>query len=195
MSDLDAQLVKRVLDGDQSAYEALVARHIGRAQAVARGVLGNDVAVDDVVQECFMRAYNRLGQLAQAQQFPSWLSTIARNEAISWLRKNKKAKQVDVDHVVLEAPNHDEEEEALERERKIQGRRLRAAIDNLKSSYREIINLKYDAGLSYEEMADTLNTSIANVEKRLYRARKALQKEMLKAGVQEEAQERAQQQD
>ncbi len=186
MSDLDGQLVKRVLDGDKAAFEALVARHIARAQAVARGVLGNDPAVDDVVQESFIRAYNRLGQLAQPAQFPSWLATISRNEAISWLRKNKKAKQVDVDYVTLEAPE-EEEDDVIDQEKMMQARRLRSSIDRLKASYREIINLKYDAGLSYEEMADSLNTTVANVEKRLYRARKALQKEMLKTTIQEEA--------
>lgn len=188
MSELDGQLVARVLAGERAAYEALVTRHISRAQAVARGVLGNDPAVDDVVQEAFLRAYNKLGQLAQPQQFPSWLSTIARNEAISWLRKNRKARQVDVDNVVLEAPSQ-EQDPVEEHERMVQARRLYASIERLKPSYREIINLKYDAGLSYEDMADSLNTSVANIEKRLYRARKALQKEMLKSTIQEEARE------
>ena len=190
MAELDAQLVERVLSGEKSAYEALVARHIARAQAVARGVLGNDPAVDDVVQESFLRAYNRLGQLTQPAQFPSWLSTISRNEAITWLRRNRKAKSVDVDHVVLEAPE-DEEDDQATHEKQVQARRLRASIERLKPSYREIINLKYDAGLSYEDMAETLNTTVANIEKRLYRARKALQKEMLKSTIQEEAREQA----
>lgn len=191
MSDLDAELVKRVLNGEQAAFEALVTRHIVRAQAVARGVLGNDPAVDDVVQESFLRAYRRLGQLSQPAQFPSWLGTIARNEAISWLRRNRKVKQIDVDQTQVAAPEEEDLSDADRHERSVQARRLRYSIDRLKASYREIINLKYDAGLSYDEMADTLNTSVANVEKRLYRARKALQKELLKTTVQEEAREAA----
>lgn len=187
MSEADAELVQRVLSGERSAFEALVARHIARCQAVARSVLGNDPAVDDVVQEAFMRAYNRLGQLAQPAQFPSWLATIARNEAITWLRNQKNKRSVTMENVVLIAPEAEDESAQQRGEDYINGQLLRLTIGRLKDSYREIITLKYDAGLSYEEMAESLGTTVGNVEKRLYRARKALQREMLKSSVQFEA--------
>ncbi|NRA39898.1 MAG: RNA polymerase sigma factor [Planctomycetes bacterium] len=193
MSEADAELVQRVLDGERSAFEALVARHIGRCQAVARSILHNDPAVDDVVQEAFMRAYNRLGQLSQPSQFPSWLATITRNEAISWLRRQKNKRSVGMENVVLVAPEADSEEESQRAEDKVKGQLLRITIGRLKDSYREIITLKYDSNLSYEEMAETLGTTVANVEKRLYRARKALHREMLKSSVQIEAQTRVNQ--
>ena len=83
MAEADVTLVERTLGGDRTAFEALVAMHASRARAVARGVLGDDIAVDDVVQESFMRAYNHLGQLGEHATFPAWLSTIVRNEAVS----------------------------------------------------------------------------------------------------------------
>lgn len=174
----DGDLVERVLGGDDHAYEALVSRHYRRAHAVARSVLGDDPAADDVVQEAFLRGYRRLGQLSDGSSFPSWIATIARNQAIGWIRKHRRHNHVAMDEQLPDAaPSRMEEaEEAAERAER--GARLRAALEKLRRNYREILHLKYEAGLSYDELADTLGTSVANVEKRLYRARQALQKQM-----------------
>jgi RNA polymerase sigma-70 factor (ECF subfamily) len=167
MSEIDAALVQRVLAGDRAAFEALVSAHLTRARAVARAVLGNDPAVDDVVQEAFLHAYDRLGQLGDPAIFPSWLHTIVRNEAVTWLRRHARRRTVNLDQADLtggvELPPEDAKLE-----------RLRAALAKLPAPYREILALKYEAGLNYEQIADSLDLSVANVEKRLYRARQAL---------------------
>ena len=172
MSEADGALVERVLQGDSHAYEALVSRHYARAQAVARSVLGHDPATDDVVQEAFVRGYERLGQLANPETYPAWIATITRNQAIGWLRKHARHRHVQVnEHVIGAAPDEDlTEREATERRERTE--RLQAAMDKLRANYREILQLKYEAGLSYEDLAETLGTTVANVEKRLYRARR-----------------------
>lgn len=167
MSDDDAELVRRTMGGDRSAFEALVATHLGRARAVARSVLGDDPAVDDVLQESFLRSYDRLGQLGDPGTFPAWLCAIVRNEAVSWIRRNARTRAVDLGHA----------DETTQREGEVENPRLaplRAALAELSPSYREILALKYDADLSYEQIAESLGTSVANVEKRLYRARQQL---------------------
>lgn len=167
MSEADAELVRRALDGDRSAFEALVSAHVLRARAVARGVLGDDLAVDDAVQESFMRAYNHLGQLGEPATFPAWLCTIVRNEAVTWLRRNARVRTVD-DELLKEIPQRepDGENPLLER--------LRTSLVRIPPQYREILALKYEAGLDYDRIAESLGISAANVEKRLYRARQAL---------------------
>jgi RNA polymerase sigma-70 factor, ECF subfamily len=167
MAEADIILVSRTLAGDRTAFEALVAMHAARARAVARGVLGNDVAVDDVVQEAFMRAYHHLGQLGDHATFPAWLSTIVRNEAVSWLRRNARVRSVDSE-ILKDIP---QQEGAVENPML---ERLRGALERLTPQYREILLLKYEASLDYEHIAESLGISIANVEKRLYRARQAL---------------------
>ncbi len=167
MSDQDADLVLRTLAGDRSAFEALVATHLARAQAMARAVLGASPMVDDVVQESLIRAYERLGQLSDPRTFPAWLGTIIRNEAITWLRRAGRARQVDLSHAEIAigvppaAANPDSD-------------RVAAAMARLPSDYREILALKYQADCDYERIAETLGITVANVEKRLYRARQAL---------------------
>lgn len=171
MSDQDAELVRRTMAGERAAFEALVAAHLARTRAIARAVVGDQAAVDDVVQEGFLRAYDRLGQLTEPATFPSWLGTIVRNEAITWLRRNVRNRALSLDQVDPGTDDH-------ERPDNPQLERLRQALPRLSPAYREILALKYDAGCDYDRIADTLGISVQNVEKRLYRARQALLKLM-----------------
>ncbi len=173
MAEVDAELVQRVYAGERAAYEALVVRHYQRAVAVAHSVLGQDAAVEDVVQNAFVRAYEKLGSLSEPAAYPAWLLRIVRNEALGWIRRNKH-KFVQLDTEATAARTEGEKEEPPD-ERVLQ---MRRALEKLKTSYREILSLKYESGLSYEDLADSLGISVANVEKRLYRARQALIKKM-----------------
>jgi RNA polymerase sigma-70 factor (ECF subfamily) len=167
MSEFDADLVHRTLAGERSAFEALVAAHLVRAKAVARSVLGSDGATEDVVQEAFARAYSHLGQLTEPSVFPSWLASIVRNEAISWMRRNARHRSRALHDNIAAAPaGTPEEDPALAK--------LRQAMKQLSAPYREVLALKYEAGCSYDKIAETLGLSVTNVEKRLYRARQAL---------------------
>lgn len=170
MSEFDADLVQRTLAGERTAFEALVAAHLVRAKAVARAVLGAQGALDDVLQEAFTRAYSHLGQLTDPSVFPSWLASIVRNEAISWLRRNARHRTKALNENISAAPPPADEDPAVAK--------LRGALGKLSAPYREILALKYEAGCSYEKIAETLGLSVPNVEKRLYRARQALMKLM-----------------
>lgn len=169
MSADDAILVARTLAGDRTAFEALVATHLRRAQALARVIVRDASSVDDVVQESFIRAYDRLGSLSEPAHFPTWLGTIVRNEAVSWLRRHARRGQ-SLENQQIAAPEpHDVDPRLL---------RLQDAMTHLSPAYRDIIALKYEADLDYQQIAETLGLSVANVEKRLYRARQALLEKM-----------------
>jgi RNA polymerase sigma-70 factor (ECF subfamily) len=166
MAEADGELVRRVLAGDRAAFEVLVTTHLGRVRAVAAGVVGRDPGLlDDIAQNTFLHAYRALGQLAEPHAFPSWVCTIARNEAVTWLRRNARHRATSLDAAPIAAPEADAGRDLAP---------LRTALAELPASYREILALKYDAGLNYEQIADSLGISVINVEKRLYRARQAL---------------------
>ena len=173
MSHQDADLVERTLRGERAAFEVLVASHLRRAQALARAVVREPHAVDDVVQEAFLRAYRQLGSLSVPAHFPSWLGAIVRNEAVSWLRRNARG-HLDLSGQVPTAP------EAMTPDPRLEA--LSIALSELPAAYREILALKYDAGLEYTTIAETLGITVANVEKKLYRARQALLERMRSAG-------------
>lgn len=170
MGERDAGLVQRVLEGDRAAFEALMAGHLQRAQALAGAVVGDPDAVEDIVQESFLRAYRKLGTLSEPAAFPGWLARIVHNEAVSWLRRTRRRPTIPLDHLDLGTADPDPDAER-DRERM---RRLEFALAELRPAYREIIALKYEARLSYEEIGETLGLSVPNVEKRLYRARQRL---------------------
>ncbi len=164
MSAEDAIFVTRALAGDRAAFEALVTGHLRRAQALARAVVHDEAAVDDVVQEAFLRAYRKLGSLSEPAHFPSWLGTIVRNEAITWLRRHARPTVAQVSEPAAPEPALPDPRLAA----------LAAGLARLTPAQREIIALKYEAGLDYLQIAETLGLSVANVEKRLYRARQTL---------------------
>ena len=173
MSSQDADLVARTLRGERAAFEVLVASHLRRAQALARAVVREPHAVDDVVQEAFLRAYRQLDALSVPSHFPSWLGAIVRNEAVTWLRRNARG-HLDLTDQAPAAPEPMAPDPRLEA--------LRTALSALPAPYREILALKYDAGLDYPAIAETLGITVANVEKKLYRARQALLERMRPAG-------------
>ena len=176
MEHHDAELVTRSLTGDHGAFEALIGRHQLRARAVAGAVLaGDQSAVDDVVQEAFVLAYRRLDDLGDPQRFAAWLRRIVHNQAVSWLRRHRKGRVVALgDHDVPDDGQGDATVQADDGDANPMLDKLRAALPKLRANYREILGLKYEAQLGYEAIADTLGISVANVEKRLYRARKRL---------------------
>lgn len=182
VSDTDAELVERSLNGDSAAFEALVATHIDRARAVARTVLGRDPAVDDVVQEAFLLAYRRLGELTDGRCFPSWLRRIVHNQAVTWLRRLSRSRTIPLSTLesqsdfAIEAAPAESLEDIDEKQQTLA--KLDEALGQMRPAYREILSLRYQADLSYDEIAETLGTSPANVEKKLYRARQALLKLM-----------------
>jgi RNA polymerase sigma-70 factor (ECF subfamily) len=166
MSDGDAALVRRTLEGDRQAFSVLVGLHLPRARAIARAVLEDHAEADDAVQTAFLRAWERLGQLADAEGFAAWLGQIVRREAIDRLRRRERLGERPLPPSDPPAPLASEDDPRLER--------LRAALARLGAGQREILALRYEAGLGYEDIAATLGLSLANVEKRLYRARQAL---------------------
>jgi RNA polymerase sigma factor (sigma-70 family) len=74
----DADLVARTLSGDREAFGKLYDRHARMVRAVAAGVSGDWPAVDDMAQECFLRAYRNLGRLRDLERFGLWIVGIAR---------------------------------------------------------------------------------------------------------------------
>lgn len=167
MGEIDADLVERARGGDREAFAVLVGMHLGRAQAVARAVLGDDAGADDAVQEAFIAAWTRLGSLADPAAFPSWLSAIVRNRARDVLRRQAARRESALPAQVAAGGADDGGDPALA-----------AALAALDADAREILRLRYEAGLDARQCAETLGISPAAAEKRLWRAREALRRRL-----------------
>ena len=164
----DAHLVTRVLNGDEAAYATLVRRHQDLLYRHARGMgLDHDTSLD-LVQDAFVRAYERLEDCRDGANYRAWLFRICRNLCLDELR-NVRRLSVPMSHLEnaddLESPHVVGDETTLT---------LRAALDRLPNALREAFLLKHDAGYTYEEVAEITEASPSAVKMRVHRAREAL---------------------
>jgi len=164
----DAHLVTRVLNGDEAAYATLVRRHQDLLYRHARGMgLDHDTSLD-LVQDAFVRAFERLEDCRDGANYRAWLFRICRNLCLDELR-NVRRLSVPMSHIEnaddLESPHVVGDETKLT---------LRAALDRLPNALREAFLLKHDAGYTYEEVAEITEASPSAVKMRVHRAREAL---------------------
>lgn len=174
----DERLVWQVLDGDEDAYGFLVDRYKGAVHAIAYHKLGNFQDAEDITQEVFLRAYQKLSTLKEPERFSGWLYCIASNCSKMFLRKRNKERELTIP---LENVSHSHfEKEALEgyEKERIRGN-LRDAIGTLAETDRLVLTLYYMGGESCKEIGKFIGASENSVRNRLYHARKRLKKEMI----------------
>lgn len=170
----DAEIVRRVRNGDIESYRILVERHWCGVLAVLRQRLGNSPDVDDLLQETFFKAYERLHQLRQPEKFRLWLLRIATKLCADLKRRRRELVPGEENlRVLLEnRPSADQKESS--------GGEIYDAVEALPSKYREVVMLRFLGGMSCKEIAEYLDEPAGTVRNRLFRAL-----EMLRARLKE----------
>lgn len=172
----DADIVRRVVDGDTALFEILMRRHNQRVYRAVRAVLKTDEEVEDVMQQAYLNAYSHLGQFANRAQFSTWLIRIAVNEAVARLRKRQNTSwswgggdEMAVLRVEATTPNPEQQASAAQMHEVVE-----AELSALPATYRTVLVLRDVEGLSTAEAASCLNVSEDAVKTRLSRARAML---------------------
>jgi RNA polymerase sigma-70 factor (ECF subfamily) len=155
----------------------VVIPHIDDAYRLAHWLTGNRTDAEDVVQDASLRAFRSIRQFAGGSA-RSWLLSIVRNTAYSWLRKNRPTAVITVEdleaveaaHAMPSDPNDENPEAALIA--KADTEQLRAAIAALPAPFRETLVLRDIEGLDYREIAEATEVPIGTVMSRLARARR-----------------------
>ena len=122
---------------------------------------------EDIVQNVFLKLQTEQHNIRNGQSLQSWMFTVARNEALSDLQKNKL---ITIDDTILWDGNSPVDE-LLSKERK---HVIDVVLQNLHAPFREVILLREYEHLSYEEIASITKTTVSSVRSRLFKARKAL---------------------
>jgi RNA polymerase sigma-70 factor (ECF subfamily) len=165
----DTDLVERARAGDLRSYEELVKRYERLVGRVIYPYAGREAAVEDLVQETFLRAYDRLGTYNPEYRFKTWLLAIANNLGIDTLRRRREAVEFNPEiHAPLTRGPEDAAEEAD------RARVVRDAVMTLPETYSVPLVLRYSEGLSYAEISEVLDISIPALKSRLFRARNML---------------------
>jgi RNA polymerase sigma-70 factor, ECF subfamily len=165
----DNELVERTRAGDVRAYEELVRRYERLVGHVIYPYAGRDAAVEDLVQETFLRAYDRISTFNPEYRFKTWLLAIANNLGIDTLRRRRDVVEFNPE---IHAPlSRGPEAVAAEAER---ARSIQDAVITLPEAYSVPLVLRYAEDLTYAEIAEVLGITVPALKSRLFRARNML---------------------
>ena len=174
---MDNEIVERTKSGDARSYEELVRRYERLVGRVIYPYAGSDVAVEDLVQETFLRAYDRLSTFNPEYRFKTWLLAIANNLGIDTLRRRRDVVEFNPE---LHAPlTRSPEAAAVEADR---SRSVKDAVMMLPETYSVPLVLRYAEGLTYAEIAEILDITIPALKSRLFRARTMLAEKLKERG-------------
>jgi RNA polymerase sigma-70 factor (ECF subfamily) len=172
----DADVVRRVIDGDTALFEILLRRYNQSVYRAVRAVLKRDDEVEDVMQQAYLNAYAHLGQFADRSRFSTWLIRIAVNEALARLRKSQSSSwswsggdEMVLQRVETMSPNPEQQVSAAEMREVVE-----AELSALPATYRTVLVLRDVEGMSTAEAASCLEVSEDAIKTRLSRARAIL---------------------
>ena len=179
----DEEVVARVLEGDQNAFEILVQRHHRAIYHYIYRMAGQPDLAADLTQEVFLKVFTALDSFDPTYRFTTWLYRIASNRVIDHVRRRRmilvplEPQAGDERGVLREvaAVQRNPEGNLLDRE---SARDVAGAIADLPAEYRDLIVLRHFQHRSYEEIAQIKSRPLGTVKNRLFRAREALRRKM-----------------
>jgi len=175
----DAQLIYRVLSGDDEAFTALVRKHQKGVHALAWRRIGDFHFAEEIAQDTFLRAYKGLPKLKDPRQFSGWLYVITNRLCNSWLEKNKSIIKSVEDVPVVEIQRMSYERYVLDEQEKeakmVRQKLVRQLLAKLPESERTVMTLYYLGEMTTKEISKFLGVSVNTITSRLQRARERLQ--------------------
>ncbi|WP_296056956.1 RNA polymerase sigma factor RpoE [uncultured Amphritea sp.] len=183
-ASIDHKLVRRVQEGDKTAFDLLVKKYQHKIIGlIGRYVYDHHEAMD-VSQEAFIKAYRALPKFRGDSAFYTWLYRIAINTAKNHLvAKGRRPPDMDVDvddahHFEGDSVLKDIETPENSLYRDELARVVRDAMDKLPQDLRAALSLREFDGLSYEDIAQIMDCPVGTVRSRIFRAREAIDKEI-----------------
>ena len=182
--DLDQALVERVQKGDNRAFDLLVRKYQQKIVAVISRYISDWSECQDVAQEAFIRAYRAMANFRGDSQFYTWMYKIAINTAKNYLVSQGRRPPTDDiaidDAVLLDGGTRLKERATPEREllRQEIEQTVFDTVESLPEDLKVAITLREVDGLSYEEIAQTMNCPIGTVRSRIFRARDAIDQKL-----------------
>jgi RNA polymerase sigma-70 factor (ECF subfamily) len=170
----DADLVARCLRGDADAFDVLVRRYYRTAFAVALGVLGNRQDAEDVVQDAFVKAIDRLEDCREPAKFVQWMLVIVRNRALSHRTYRKIRETSELLPEIAKA----DDSPFVDAARSELADTLQSALATLSKVQREIVLLHDMDGWTHKDIADSLGITEVRSRQHLFVARKLLRERL-----------------
>jgi RNA polymerase sigma-70 factor (ECF subfamily) len=173
--DQERAWIEQALQGDRKAFGQLVRAYERPVYNLTYRMLGDPAEAEDAAQETFLRAYAKLATYQPGRKFVNWVLSIASHHCIDRLRRKGRAPQLSLDGplppqwLTSDTPRPDELVS-----KKQQRERVREVLDILPVDYRAAVVLRYWHGMSYREIAATMDTTESAIKSRLHRARRMM---------------------
>ena len=174
-TDIDYALLKRIARGEPAALEELIRRHERRLYQLAYRLLKDPLETEDALQEVFLKAYEHAGRFQPISTVKAWLNRITANHCLNRLRERVPLDSLDDEDKAPPLPSLEANPlEALEGSDL--ARRLEGLLESLPENQRRALVLKRFGDLSYQEIAEVMETSPSAVDGLIKRARQFLRK-------------------
>ncbi len=181
MKNKDIELINRILDGDESAFSTLVEKYQKQVHALAWRKIGDFHIAEEITQDTFLKAYQKLSTLKKPHRFAGWLYVIATRCCQAWIRKKRiqteSLEEIDSDELEPEAYSRYVAEEKAKVTVEAQRQVVNKLLATLPESERTVITLHYFGEMTCEEMSEFLGVSANTIKSRLRRARNRMKKE------------------
>ena len=180
----DGDLARRLCERDAGAMRELYDRYGRLVYSLIMRIVRNSAAAEDLVQETFLRVWNRMQAFDQERgALGPWVLTVARNRAIDYLRSadgRMSAASLELDRLEHPAQFCDFEDRALSLDR---ARRLKDAFEKLTPNQKMVVELAYYEGLSQTEMAERMQQPLGTVKTWVRSALKVLREQLTEAAT------------
>ena len=164
--------------GNKVAFGRLIEAYQGPVFNLAYRMLNDQAQAEEAAQEAFIRAYTRLGSYDPSRKFSTWILSITSNYCIDLLRK-RRALILSLDEPLPPHPALQTERAGGPEAQTMRGEQeemVQALLAELPDDYRQTVVLRYWYEMSYEEIAEVMDTTVSAIKSRLFRARRQLVK-------------------
>ncbi len=177
----DVQLLQRVGNGEESAFDELYRRHATSLFNYLVRLIHEPPVAEDLLQEVFLAAWRGARSFRGQAQVKTWLFHIAHNQAVSWLRRHQPVTAFDdLEWSAADEGRDESDDRAMLAWRTDQ---LQAALDRLSPKHREVIELAFAHELSYAEIAQVANCPVGTVKSRMSYALRYLKGALKQQGM------------
>jgi RNA polymerase sigma-70 factor (ECF subfamily) len=184
MEQTDAEIIQATIDGDTGAFSVLVERYNRDVYGFAFFMAKDKSDAEDITQETFVKVWKNVKKFKPEQRFKSWLLAIARNTTIDYIRKRRHAVFSDFDdeegsNAIVETLADEERLADEVAELAESAEQTTDAVKKLPDIYRSVLALRYEGGLSFEEISKILKKPVNTVKSQHRRALIALRTAMI----------------
>jgi len=174
----DPYYIRMILSGNTAAYHGLVEKHQDLVYTIVHRIISSAEEAEEVAQDVFVKAYNKLSDYKGEAKFSTWLYRIAYNTAVSHTRKKKIEFLAMDEEVIVNHSEEDVQQEVMGLSTEEQNKLIKKALAILPRTDSLMITLFYYHGKDIEEISEIVGLTQSTVKVKLFRIRKRLFKEM-----------------